>query len=303
MDVLPKARMLRLTVSTSGIRLDSYLTKTFPQFSRAYLQKLIEQGYILVNQRQAKASRKLAGEDRITIEFSPLPTLPKAESIPLNIIYEDNEIIVVDKPAGLTIHPAPWHPDHTLVNAILAHCPGLERSGGLVRPGIVHRLDKDTSGLIVVAKNESARVSLINQFKGKTVTKSYLVLVNGRVFPGRGTIELPIGRDPRNRKRMAIVEGGREAITHYQVNRYFGDYTLLEVMPKTGRTHQIRVHLATIGYPVVGDPVYGVKLAYLGRQFIHAQRLGFCSPSTNQYLEFSAPLPEELKQVLEMLPH
>lgn len=303
MDVLPKAKMLRLTVSTSGIRLDSYLAKTFPQFSRAYLQKLIEQGNILVNQRQVKASRKLAGEDRITIEFPPSPGLPKAESIPLNIIYEDNEIIVVDKPAGLTIHPAPWHPDHTLVNAILAHCPGLEEGGGLVRPGIVHRLDKDTSGLIVVAKNESARVSLINQFKGKTVTKSYLVLVNGRVFPGRGTIELPIGRDPRNRKRMAIVEGGREAITHYQVNRYFGDYTLLEVMPKTGRTHQIRVHLATIGYPVVGDPVYGVKLAYLGRQFIHAQRLGFCSPSTNQYLEFSAPLPEELKQVLEMLPH
>jgi len=303
MNVLPKAKMLRLTVSTPGIRLDSYLAKTFPQFSRAYLQKLIEQGNILVNQRKAKASRKLAGEDRITIEFPPSPDLPKAESIPLNIIYEDNEIIVVNKPAGLTIHPAPWHPDHTLVNAILAHCPGLEGGGGLERPGIVHRLDKDTSGLIVVAKNESARVSLTNQFKGKTVTKSYLVLVNGRVFPGRGTIELPIGRDPRNRKRMAIVEGGREAITHYQVNRYFGDYTLLEVMPKTGRTHQIRVHLATIGYPVVGDPVYGVKLAYLGRQFIHAQRLGFCSPSTNQYLEFSAPLPEELQQVLEMLPH
>ncbi len=303
MDVLPKAKMLRLTVSTSGIRLDSYLAQALPQFSRAYLQKLIEQGNILVNQRKAKASRKLAGEDRITIEFPPSPGLPKAESIPLNIIYEDNEIIVVDKPAGLTIHPAPWHPDHTLVNAILAHCPGLEGGGGLVRPGIVHRLDKDTSGLIVVAKNESARVSLIKQFKGKTVTKSYLVLVKGRVFPGQGTIELPIGRDPRNRKRMAIVEGGREAITHYQVNRYFGDYTLLEVMPKTGRTHQIRVHLATIGYPVVGDPVYGVKLAYLGRQFIHAHRLGFCSPSTDQYLEFSAPLPEELQQVLEMLPH
>ncbi|MBA7504635.1 Ribosomal large subunit pseudouridine synthase D [subsurface metagenome] len=303
MDVLPKAKMLRLTVSTPGIRLDSYLAKAFPQFSRAYLQKLIEQGNILVNQRKAKASRKLAGEDRITIEFPPSPGLPKVESIPLNIIYEDNEIIVVDKPAGLTIHPAPWHPDHTLVNAILAHCPGLEGGGELVRPGIVHRLDKDTSGLIVVAKSESARVSLINQFKGKTVTKSYLVLVKGRVFPGQGTIELPIGRDPRNRKRMAIVEGGREAITHYQVNRYFGDYTLLEVMPKTGRTHQIRVHLATIGYPVVGDPVYGVKLAYLGRQFIHARRLGFCSPSTDQYLEFSSPLPEELQQVLEMLPH
>lgn len=303
MDALPKTKMLHLTVSTPGIRLDSYLVQAFPQFSRAYLQKLIEQGYILVNQRRAKASRKLAGKDRITIEFPPLPTPPQAEPISLKIVYEDSEIIVVDKPAGLTIHPAPWHPDHTLVNALLAHCPSLEGSGDLVRPGIVHRLDKDTSGLIVVAKNESARVSLINQFKGKTVTKSYLVLVKGEVFPGQGTIELPIGRDPRNRKRMTVVEEGREAITHYQVNQYLGDYSLLEVMPKTGRTHQIRVHLSAIGYPVVGDPVYGVKSAYIGRQFIHAHRLGFRLPSTNQYLEFSSSLPEDLKQALEVLPH
>jgi 23S rRNA pseudouridine1911/1915/1917 synthase len=303
MDALPKTKMLHLTVSTPGIRLDSYLAQAFPQFSRAYLQKLIEQGYIMVNQRQAKASRKLSGKDRITIEFPPLPTPPQAEPISLKIVYEDSEIIVVDKPAGLTIHPAPWHPDHTLVNALLAHCPSLEGSGDLVRPGIVHRLDKDTSGLIVVAKNESARVSLINQFKGKTVTKSYLVLVKGKVFPGQGTIELPIGRDPRNRKRMTVVEEGREAITHYQVNQYLGDYSLLEVMPKTGRTHQIRVHLSAIGYPVVGDPVYGVKSAYIGRQFIHAYRLGFRLPSTNQYLEFSSPLPEDLKQALEVLPH
>jgi 23S rRNA pseudouridine1911/1915/1917 synthase len=303
MDALPKTKMLHLTVSTPGIRLDSYLVQAFPQFSRAYLQKLIEQGYILVNRGRAKASRKLAGKDRITIEFPPLPTPPQAELISLKIVYEDSEIIVVDKPAGLTIHPAPWHPDHTLVNALLAHCPSLEGSGDLVRPGIVHRLDKDTSGLIVVAKNESARVSLINQFKGKTVTKSYLVLVKGEVFPGQGTIELPIGRDPRNRKRMTVVEEGREAITHYQVNQYLGDYSLLEVMPKTGRTHQIRVHLSAIGYPVVGDPVYGVKSAYIGRQFIHAYRLGFRLPSTNQYLEFSSPLPEDLKQALEVLPH
>jgi 23S rRNA pseudouridine1911/1915/1917 synthase len=303
MNALPKSKMLHLTVPMRGIRLDSYLAQALPQFSRAYLQKLIEQGYILVNQRKAKASRKLAAEDRITIEFPPLPTPPQAEPISLNIVYEDGEIIVVDKPAGLTIHPAPWHPEHTLVNALLSHCPSLKGSGDLVRPGIVHRLDKDTSGLIVVAKNESARVSLINQFKGKTVTKSYLVLVKGKVFPSQGTIELPVGRDSRNRKRMMVVEGGREAITHYQVNQYFGDYSLLEVMPKTGRTHQIRVHLSAIGYPVVGDPVYGVKSAYLGRQFLHAHRLGFCLPSTNQYLEFSSPLPEELKQVLEMLPH
>lgn len=303
MGALPNTKMLHLTVSTSGIRLDSYLAQAFPQFSRAYLQKLIEQGYILVNQRRAKASRKLAGKDRITIEFPPLPTPPQAEPISLKIVYEDSEIIVVDKPAGLTIHPAPWHPDHTLVNALLAHCPSLEGSGDLVRPGIVHRLDKDTSGLIVVAKNESARVSLINQFKGKTVTKSYLVLVKGKVFPSQGTIELPIGRDPRNRKRMTVVEEGREAITHYQVHQYLGDYSLLEVMPKTGRTHQIRVHLSAIGYPVAGDPVYGVRSAYIGRQFIHAHRLGFCLPSTNQYLEFSSPLPEDLKQALEVLPH
>jgi len=303
MNALPKSKMLHLTVSTPGIRLDSYLAQALPQFSRAYLQKLIEQGYILVNQRRAKASRKLAGEDQITIEFPPLPTPPQAEPISLNIVYEDGEIIVVDKPAGLTIHPAPWHPDHTLVNALLAHCPGLQGSGDRARPGIVHRLDKDTSGLIVVAKNESARVSLINQFKGKTVTKSYLVLVKGKVFPGQGTIELPIGRDSRNRKRMTVVEEGREAITHYQVNQYLGDYSLLKVMPRTGRTHQIRVHLSAIGYPVVGDPVYGVKSAYLGRQFIHAHRLGFRLPSTNQYLEFSSPLPEDLVQALEMLPH
>ncbi len=303
MGALPNTKMLHLTVSTPGIRLDSYLAQAFPQFSRAYLQKLIEQGYILVNQRRAKASRKLAGKDRITIEFPPLPAPPQAEPISLKIVYEDSEIIVVDKPAGLTTHPAPWHPDHTLVNALLAHCPSLEGSGDLVRPGIVHRLDKDTSGLIVVAKNESARVSLINQFKGKTVTKSYLVLVKGKVFPSQGTIELPIGRDPRNRKRMTVVEEGREAITHYQVHQYLGDYSLLEVMPKTGRTHQIRVHLSTIGYPVAGDPVYGVRSAYIGRQFIHAHRLGFCLPSTNQYLEFSSPLPEDLKQALEVLPH
>jgi len=171
----------------------------------------------------------------------------------------------------------------------------------LVRPGIVHRLDKNTSGLIVIAKNEAAHAALSNQFKNQTVTKSYLVLVKGKVFPREGAIELPLGRDPRTRKKMAVVEKGREAVTHYRVERYFGDYSLLEVVPKTGRTHQIRVHLSAVGYPVVGDSTYGVKSDYLPRQFIHAHRLGFHLPSSRRYMEFSSPLPQELKQALERL--
>lgn len=303
MDAPSKNKTLRFIVSSPGARLDSYLAEVLPQFSRAYLQKLIEQGRVLVNGRKIKVSRRLIADDKIAIELPPLPAHPAAEPTLLHIVYEDEEIIVVDKPAGLTVHPAPWHPDHTLVNALLAHCPALSKSGEMVRPGIVHRLDKDTSGLIVVAKNEPARTALISQFKSKTVTKGYLVLVKGKTFPRQGVVELPIGRDPRNRKRMAIVQGGKEAVTHYRVERYFGDYSLLEVMPGTGRTHQIRVHLSSVGYPVVGDSVYGVKSGYLQRQFIHAHRLGFCLPSTRQYLEFSSPLPEELEQALEMLPH
>jgi 23S rRNA pseudouridine1911/1915/1917 synthase len=302
MVALPKAKTLQFSVSIPGIRLDSYLAQVLPQFSRAYLQRLIEQGHVLVNQQRIKASWRLINNDKITIKLPPLPTPPAAEPTPLDIVYEDKEIIVINKPAGLTVHPAPGHPDHTLVNAILARCPSLATSKDLVRPGIVHRLDKNTSGLMVIAKNESARAALINQFKGKAVMKSYLVLVKGKLFPNQGAIELPIGRDPRNRKKMTIVAEGREAITHYQLNRYFGDYSLLEVMPKTGRTHQIRVHLSAIGYPVVGDSVYGVRSVYINRQFIHAHRLGFCLPSTNQYREFSSPLPQDLRQVLGVLP-
>lgn len=285
-----------------GTRLDKYLTQVLPQFSRSYLQKLIDQGYILANGQRTKASQKLSASDRITIELPPPPTIyPVAEPIPLAIIYEDEHILVIDKPAGLTVHPAPGHPSHTLVNAILAHCQRLAESNDAFRPGIVHRLDKDTSGVIVVAKNDLAREHLISQFKGHTVTKGYLALVRGRLSPKQGVIEAPIGRNPRNRKKMAIVAGGREASTEYRVKEHLGSYTLIEVTPKTGRTHQIRVHLSAIGYPVIGDSVYGVKSAYLDRQFLHAHRLGFQSPSTNQYCEFTSPLPPDLKQALEYL--
>jgi 23S rRNA pseudouridine1911/1915/1917 synthase len=297
----PKIKILRFNSPVPDIRLDKYLTQVLPQFSRAYLQKLIGQGHVLVNSQKTKANRRLSKADRITVEFPPSPGYPLAEPIPLVMIYEDEDILVIDKPAGLTVHPAPGHPSHTLVNAVLAHCPGLVVSNDLIRPGIVHRLDKDTSGLIVIAKNDFAREYLAAQFKNRTVTKGYLVLVKGRLSPEQGIIEAPIGRDPHSRRRMAIVEAGKEASTRYQVRKYLDSYTLVEVTPMTGRTHQIRVHLSAIGYPVVGDPIYGTKLAHLNRQFIHAYRLGFRLPSTKQYREFTSPLPMDLEQALGYL--
>jgi 23S rRNA pseudouridine1911/1915/1917 synthase len=297
----PKIKTLQFNSPVPDIRLDKYLTQVLPQFSRAYLQKLIEQGHVLVNGQITKASQRLNKADRITIELPPLPGRPLAEPISLAIIYEDEDILVIDKPAGLTVHPAPGHPSHTLVNAILAHCPGLTMNNEPMRPGIVHRLDKDTSGLIVIAKNDFAREYLTAQFRSRTVTKGYLVLVKGRLSSEQGVIEAPIGRDPHRRQRMAIVETGKEATTQYRVRKYLDTYTLVEVTPLTGRTHQIRIHLSAIGYPVVGDPTYGIKSAYLNRQFIHAYRLGFRLPSTKQYQEFTSPLPMDLEQALEHL--
>jgi 23S rRNA pseudouridine1911/1915/1917 synthase len=294
-----KDKTLQFDLPVPNTRLDKYLAEVLPQFSRAYSQGLVRQGHVLVNGRMAKASQKLRKSDRITVELPPLPGRPLAEPIPLTVIYEDESILVIDKPAGLTVHPAPGHPGHTLVNAVLALCPGLTVSDDATRPGIVHRLDKDTSGLMVIAKNDSARQYLAGQFKNRTVTKRYLVLVKGRLSPEQGIVEAPIGRDPYRRKRMAILEAGKQATTQYQVRKYLDDYTLVEVSPLTGRTHQIRVHLSAIGYPVVGDPIYGVKSAHLDRQFIHAYHLGFRLPSTGQYQEFASPLPVDLERALE----
>ena len=283
-----------------GVRLDKYVCGKCPELSRTRIQKLIGGGYITVNDHVAKASAKLNVGDRLTVIIPPTP--PSAlspEAIPLNILYEDDDLLVIDKPAGLTVHPAPGHPSHTLVNAILSHFPHLADISDSLRPGIVHRLDKDTSGVMLVAKNSVAQVSLAGQFKARSVAKAYLVLVKGHLTPEDGIIEAPIGRDPRNRKRMAVVAEGREARTQYHVVEYIGEYTLLEVRPETGRTHQIRVHLSAIGYPVVGDPVYGVKSPYLSRQFMHASRLGFKLPSTGEYAEFTAELPSDLEQALK----
>lgn len=293
--------MFRFESSVSGVRLDKYLTQLLPEYSRAYLQRLIKEGHILVNGAGTKASRKLSEGDIITVELPPRVTPLMPERIPLSVVYEDDDVLVIDKPAGLTVHPAPGHPDHTLVNAILAHCPDLVITGDQTRPGIVHRLDKDTSGLMVVAKNEASRQHLLSQFKSRAVTKRYLVLVKGKLCPEDGVIKAPIGRDPRNRKKMAIIEAGKEATTKYHVRRYLGNYSLLEITPITGRTHQIRVHLSAIGYPVVGDSVYGVKSLHLKRQFVHASCLGFRLPSTEEYREFTSPLPEDLEQALKCL--
>jgi len=297
---IPRLKVFSFVVDEPGARLDKYVAEKCLDLSRPQAQKLIADGYITVNDHVAKAGLRLHIGDRVNITIPPPPPSPLSpEAIPLNIIYEDDDLLVIDKPAGLTIHPAPGHPSHTLVNAILSYLPNLPDTGDSLRPGIVHRLDKDASGVMVVAKNSVAQANLINQFKARSVVKAYLVLVKGHLTPDEGVIEAPIGRDPRNRKRMAVVAEGREARTNYHVIKYIGNYTLLEVRPETGRTHQIRVHLSAIGYPVVGDSVYGVKSPYLSRQFLHACRLGFKLPSSGEYVEFTSDLPPDLEQALK----
>ena len=293
------AKAYSFVADESGVRLDKFVGDRCPELSRTHAQRLIGDGYITVNGKPARASLKLSIGDKVRVTIPPTPPSPLSpEAIPLNIIYEDDDLLVVDKPAGMTVHPAPGHPGHTLVNAILSHYPHLADISDSLRPGIVHRLDKDTSGLMLVAKNRAAQANLAEQFKARSIVKAYLALVKGKLTPESGIIEAAIGRDPRNRQRMAVVSRGREARTEYRVIKYIGEHTLLEIMPETGRTHQIRVHLAAIGYPVVGDPVYGVKSPYLSRQFLHACRLGFNLPSTGEYVEFTSELPEDLEQAL-----
>jgi 23S rRNA pseudouridine1911/1915/1917 synthase len=289
-----------LIADEGDARLDKYVCARHPELSRTRVQKLIAAGKVTVNGQSAKPGLRLNIGDRIELNIPPTPPQElKPEAIPLKVIYEDDDLLAVDKPAGLTVHPAPGHPAHTLVNAILAHFPHLADIGDSLRPGVVHRLDKDTSGVMLVAKNSQAQADLSRQFKSHSVTKAYLALVKGRLEPENGIIEADIGRDPRNRKKMAVVAAGREARTEYRVVKYIGDYSLLEMMPETGRTHQIRVHLAAIGFPVVGDKIYGVKAPFLTRQFLHASRLGFKLPSTGEYVEFESELPEDLQKALE----
>jgi 23S rRNA pseudouridine1911/1915/1917 synthase len=294
----------RFNVNKPGTRLDKYVGENCPGLSRTQAQKLIDNGNVIVDGRQEKASYKPEIGEQIEVTISPVSTgnlLP--ESIPVKILYEDDDLLVVDKPAGLTVHPAPGHPDHTLINAILSHLSNLTVQQSNVRPGIVHRLDKDTSGVMLVAKNTSALANLSYQFKSRSIKKVYITLVKGHLEPKRGIIEAPIGRDSGDRKKMSVTgeSRGRQARTHYRVIKYPGKNTLLEITLETGRTHQIRVHLAAIGYPVIGDATYGAKSALFNRQFLHAHRLGFKLPSNGEYVEFESPLPDDLEKALSKL--
>ena len=299
--MVKEVRVYYLVVDRADTRLDKYVSGQNPELTRTQAQKLIHDGYIAVNDSVVKASHILNIGDRLTIKMPPAePASLLPEDIPLNIVYEDGDLLVVEKPAGLAVHPAPGHSAHTLVNAILSHLSELPDTGDWQRPGIVHRLDKDTSGLMVVAKSNGAQLDLASQFQARSVKKVYLALVKGNLTPPDGAIEAPIGRDRSHRERMAVAteDKGRDARTNFHVVRYIGDYTLLEIRPETGRTHQIRVHLAAIGYPVVGDKVYGVKSPHLERQFLHASRLGFELPSTGEYVEFNSELPPDLERAL-----
>lgn len=302
MSQITNSKTYNLLVDEPGARLDKYVAEHCAGMSRTQAQKLIVDGHIQVNGSIAKSGLRLTIGDRLTVSLPPpASTTLAAEDIPVDILYEDDDLLVVDKPAGLTVHPAPGHSSGTLVNALLSHLPSLPDTGDWQRPGIVHRLDKDTSGVMLVAKNIAAHANLAAQFKDRSIAKTYLVLVKGHLAPEDGSIEAPIGRDASHRERMAVVaeSRGRDARTDYHVIEYLDGYTLIEVKPETGRTHQIRVHLEAIGFPVVGDRVYGVKSPYLSRQFVHAARLGFNLPSTGEHIEFSAPLPPDLSQALK----
>ena len=296
------SRTFTLVADADAGRLDRFVADRVPELSRSRLHRLISQGMVTLDGAPAKPASRLRRCQRVTVVVpDPVESHLKPQRMPLDVVHEDGDVIVVDKPAGLSVHPGPGHPDETLANAVLAMCPGLQDIGGTVRPGIVHRLDKDTSGLIAVAKNERAQSELSSQVRRRGFTKGYLALTLGRLRRREAVIEAPIGRDPANRKRMAVVSNGRESTTRYRVERYYDAYSLVEVRPTTGRTHQIRVHFASIGHPLAGDSTYGGADLRLGRHFLHAHRLGFVLPSTGRYAEFTSHLPAELRAFLDQL--
>jgi len=291
-----------LTAGSSGDRLDLFVVRQLPELSRSFVQKLIDGGYITLNGGPARPGLRLEEGDSVSVIIPPPEPSPlAAEAIPLNIIYEDDDLLVIDKPAGMTTHPAPGNPAHTLVNALLSHLPALPESDNPARPGIVHRLDKDTSGLILIAKTPAALASLSAQFKLRGVKKAYIALVKGKLIPWSGIIDAPIGRDRSHCQKMAVSDSGRPARTAYTTLRQFAGYTLVEARPETGRTHQIRVHFASVGHPIVGDATYGTKSELVRRQFLHAQRLSFRLPSTGKTVEFTSPLPADLQSALDRL--
>ncbi len=294
-------RQIEIDADLTG-RIDKVLGHFLSDVSRSQLQKWIEDGHVTVNGQVVKTKYKLKAGDVVKI----IPEAPQTidlepEDIPLDIVYEDDDVIVVNKPAGMVVHPAPGHPGHTLVNALLYHSP-LSTINGEFRPGIVHRIDKDTSGLLMVAKNDLAHRSLAAQLKAKTNQREYVALVHGVIKEDQGTIDAPLGRSKKDRKKQAVVMDGRHAVTHFEIVKRYRHYTLVKCRLETGRTHQIRVHMAYIGHPLAGDPLYGPRKTLAGPgQYLHAGLLGFKHPRTGQEMTFTAPLPDYFTKMLEHL--
>lgn len=291
-----------ITEEYANNRIDKALTTVNPDWSRTQVQQWLKDGLVLVGGVQVKPNYKVKQGDTIIVD-EPVPEELDviAEDLNLDIIYEDKDVLVVNKPRGMVVHPAPGHSKGTVVNGLMHHCKDLSGINGVLRPGIVHRTDKDTSGLLMVAKNDQAHVSLVDQLVAKSVTRVYQAFVHGHIPHDNGTIDAPIGRDQRDRQSMAIVDKGKHAVTHFKVlERFGGNYTLVECRLETGRTHQIRVHMKYIGYPLVGDPKYGPKKTLeFGGQVLHAGTLGFNHPTTGEYMEFTSPPPEDFQALVD----
>lgn len=316
---MAEERRLHVPPDLLPARLDRFLAENLPELTRSQLKNLIDDGAVLLAGKPAKAGERLKGGETIVVALpTPRPAVAEAEAIPLNIVYEDRHLLVVDKPAGLVVHPAPGHAGGTLVNALLHHCHDLAGIGGELRPGIVHRIDKDTSGLLVVTKDDASHLHLARQFKAHSINRRYLALVYGLAPSARGTISSNIGRHPQQRQKMSSTARiGRHAVTHWRVQQQFADerLSLLELALETGRTHQIRVHLSERNLPIVGDPVYGQRgrannlvdpelrrlVAALDRQALHARLLGFIHPAEERYLEFESPLPADMATIVNYL--
>ena len=297
--------LLRASEESKNQRLDAFLASSLDGLTRSQAARLIESGEVAVNGKTAGKSYKLAGGEDIAVTLpEPEPVEAVPQDIPLDVVYEDADVIVVNKPSGMVVHPAPGHPDGTLVNALLYHCAGtLSGIGGALRPGIVHRIDRDTSGLIIAAKNDAAHQYLSAQLADHTLARTYECIVVGALREDRGTVDAPIARHPADRKRMAVVAGGREAVTHWEVIARYPGYTHVRCRLETGRTHQIRVHMAYIGHPILGDTVYGTKKEVPGLtgQCLHAVGLRFLHPRTHEVVELSCPLPDEFTRMLQKI--
>ena len=297
--------LLRASEESKNQWLDAFLASSLDGLTRSQATRLIESGEVAVNGRAVSKSYKLAGGEDIAVTLpEPEPVEAVPQDIPLDVVYEDADVIVVNKPSGMVVHPAPGHPDGTLVNALLYHCAGtLSGIGGALRPGIVHRIDRDTSGLIIAAKNDAAHQYLSAQLADHTLARTYECIVVGKLREDRGTVDAPIARHPTDRKRMAVVAGGREAVTHWEVIARYPGYTHVRCRLETGRTHQIRVHMAYIGHPILGDTVYGAKKEVPGLtgQCLHAVGLRFLHPRTHEVVELSCPLPEEFTRMLQKI--